>query len=356
MRVTDSRVGRHGLLVVAAIAATAILAGCSEETTAPDLATEPGVFVANVKEGVVYLSLGDTAREVAVTDPAASADWDLALTGLQVRLNGGAHAASNVAGYCICANENLSGEELQALTAEGELAAFAAVTSASVPASGVFEEDALVPAVSGWYTGEAGSGAAVNPAASWILRKGTSSPLFGKFRITSIAGAATAGPAGVTIEHTTQTTQGEPFPATATTAIDLTSGPVYFSMTDGVVTSSDEWDLLIDGWVIRINGGVSGSGGLSAVPAEGVPFESIDAAFAASVPNVAYETDAYGGVFASHPWYRYNLTGTDHQVWPTYDIYLIRRGDEVFKIQIIGYYDAAGTSGTVTLRYARVDD
>lgn len=354
MRGLNVRIGRGGLLPAIAIATTAVLAGCSEETTAPDLVPGPGIFVANVKEGTVYLSLGDSAQEVSVSDPAASSEWDIALSGLQVRLNGGTHAASDVAGYCICENEGLSSAELQALTAEGELAAFNAFTTSSLPSPSSFEEDALVPAVSGWYTGEAGSGAAVNTAASWILRNGTSSPIFSKFRVTSIEGATAAGPDKVTIEYATHSASGEAFHTPATITLDVGAGPVYFSMADGVVTADDAWDLLFDGWVIRINGGVSGSGGLSAVPAEGYPFEAIDAAFAASVPNVAYDTDAFGGVFASHPWYRYNLTGTDHQVWPTYDIYLIRRGDEVYKIQFIGYYDAAGTSGTVTLRYARV--
>jgi len=355
MRGMNVRVGFDGLLSAIAIAATAVFAGCSEETTSPGLEREPGVIVANTRDlGTVYLKLGDSAEAVTVADPATSTEWDIAIAGLEVRLNGGAHAASDVAAYCICENENLSNAELQALTAEGELEAFKAVDASSVPVPSAFEEDALVPAITGWYNGQPGSGATANATYSWVIRKGTSTPIFSKFRVTALQGAAASGPSEVTIEYATQPSSGAAFNATSTANIDLASGPVYFSFASGVVTAADAWDLLFDGWVIRVNGGVSGNGGISAVSAESYPFNTIDAAFAASIPSAAYSTDAYGGVFASHPWYRYNLTGTDHQIWPTYDIYLIRRGNEVFKIQFIGYYNEAGQSGNVTLRYARV--
>jgi hypothetical protein len=65
-----------------------------------------------------------------------------------------------------------------------------------------------------------------------------------------------------------------------------------------------------------------------------------------------YRGDAFGGVFDEHRWYRYNLTGTDHQIWPTYDVYLIRRGTEVYKVQLVSYYDATGDSRHITFRYA----
>jgi hypothetical protein len=52
------------------------------------------------------------------------------------------------------------------------------------------------------------------------------------------------------------------------------------------------------------------------------------------------------------PWYRYNITGTDNQIWPTYDVYLVRRGSDVYKVQLVGYYDAGGRSRQITVRYA----
>jgi hypothetical protein len=83
-------------------------------------------------------------------------------------------------------------------------------------------------------------------------------------------------------------------------------------------------------------------------------FEQIDAAYAATAPPQAYRRDAFSGVFAQQPWYRYNITGTDNQIWPTFNVYLIKRGNEVYKVQLIGYYGPAGEPRILTMRYARL--
>ena len=72
------------------------------------------------------------------------------------------------------------------------------------------------------------------------------------------------------------------------------------------------------------------------------------------VPDAVFKTDAYGGVFDAHAWYRYNITGQDHQIWPTYDVYVVRRGAEVYKLQLISYYSPAGIDRNVTFRYAKL--
>jgi hypothetical protein len=60
-------------------------------------------------------------------------------------------------------------------------------------------------------------------------------------------------------------------------------------------------------------------------------------------------------VFNSHPWYRYNLTG-ENIIHPTFDVYLVKRGDDVYKVQLINYYGAAGEPRHVTFRYARLTE
>ncbi len=99
---------------------------------------------------------------------------------------------------------------------------------------------------------------------------------------------------------------------------------------------------------------MSGTGGVSAVVDQSTPFAQITAAYASFAPAVAYRADSYGGVFASAPWYRYNITGTDNQIWPTFNVYLVRRGDAVYKVQITGYYNATGTPRQITIRSARL--
>lgn len=137
---------------------------------------------------------------------------------------------------------------------------------------------------------------------------------------------------------------------TRTETVDLSSGAVYFDLVDGVVSNDSDWDLRFEGYTIQVNGGVSGPGQAGAVIVD----EPFDAITDASDLEGLYRGDVYGGVFDAHRWYRYDLRG-NHQIWPTYDVYLIRRGDEVYKVQLTSYYSATGDSRHITFRYARLD-
>lgn len=348
------RARRH--LSVFFIGFIAVVAGCGGDATGPDQdpAAVIGTISIDASAGPAYLQLGDSARLVTVTDPSSSTAWDLSFDGSAISVNGGLAGPGGVGGYCICDNAGAGADLIRELTPAKTLPAFEGAVASEIPASSAFVQDELVPAIEGWYLGAAGGEAVANAGVSWIIRSGASSPLLSKFRVTAIEGASASGPGRVTFEYATQAAAGAPLGALTTETFDLGSGSRYFSLATGVVTEADAWDLQFDGWVIHLNGGVSGSGGVSAVSAGDMPFGEIDAALAASVPAVAYSTDGLGGVFATYPWYRYNLTGTDHQVWPTYDVYLIQRGTEVYKIQIVGYYNEAGVSKHLTLRYARL--
>ncbi len=96
---------------------------------------------------------------------------------------------------------------------------------------------------------------------------------------------------------------------------------------------------------------MSGSGAAAAA----VATEEFAAIATASTDPRAYLQDNFGGVFNSHPWYRYNLTG-ENIIHPTFDVYLIKRGDDVYKVQLINYYGSAGEPRHITLRYARLTE
>jgi len=49
-----------------------------------------------------------------------------------------------------------------------------------------------------------------------------------------------------------------------------------------------------------------------------------------------------------------NITGTDNQIWPNFNVYLVRRGDAVFKLQVTSYYGATGTPRQITVRSVRL--
>lgn len=147
-----------------------------------------------------YIALGDEARVVEVSDPFASAEWDLVFAGTNLSVNGGEGGAGGVTAYCICQNATATDDEVQLMTPETELADFEAVTVADVPAA------------------------------------------------------------------------------------------------DG------EWH-----------------------PAS----------------------------IAASPWYRYNIA-MRHLIWPTYNVYLVKRGGDVYKVQVVGYYGEDGAPRQVTLRYGGV--
>ena len=73
-----------------------------------------------------------------------------------------------------------------------------------------------------------------------------------------------------------------------------------------------------------------------------------------SATDIPVDASFSADVFTAKKWYRYNLTGNDHQIWPTYDVYLVRRGAAVYKVQVTSYYSAAGTSRQITIRSAQI--
>jgi hypothetical protein len=96
---------------------------------------------------------------------------------------------------------------------------------------------------------------------------------------------------------------------------------------------------------------VSGPGAAGATPSA-EPFATVTTA---AVDARAYQVDAFAGVFGVNPWYRYNLTG-ENIIHPTFDVYLLKRGPDVYKLQLIDYYSPAGEPRNITFRYAKLTE
>ncbi|HEX7049434.1 MAG TPA: HmuY family protein [Longimicrobiales bacterium] len=341
---------------VLALAGAAGLAACSDEAPLGPGEDSVPTLTVDASQDWAFVELGETASTVSIPDPTASTEWDIAFFKTAVMLNGGAAGPGGVVGHCLCVNaQGATDAELQELTPESKLDAFLAVTAADVPAEGdAWMSDALAPAIDGWYRYD--PEAHVVSAASdrvWKLRAAESeAPVYAKFHVIGIEGATQANAGHVTIEFAVQAGKGGAMGEARAAELDLTSGGrVYFDLARGEASDAADWDLAFEGYTIRVNGGVSGSGSAGAVLADA----SFDAmADASDAPDGVYSADAFGGVFDAHPWYRYDLAG-QHQIWPTYDVYLVKRGDAVYKLQLIGYYGADGTPRQVTFRYARLD-
>ncbi len=157
--------------------------------------------------------------------------------------------------------------------------------------------------------------------------------------------------------------------------VDASAGWTYVDFTGNSATSfvlegaaeSPIWDLGFNATSVVANGGTSGPGGVvvycvcqnAAATSEQVmaftaagQLAAFEAVTAAQIPSNAgvWNADA----FNTSRWYRYNLTGTDHQVWPTFDVYLLQRGADVYKVQLINYYGPGGEPRRITFRYAKL--
>jgi hypothetical protein len=340
---------RRPLLAAAVLA----LAACGESTS-PPLPPVTRTVTVDASAAYQYLAFEDTnAVLVTVTDPAASTAWDMSFYATTVTLNGGNAGPADVSAFCLCRNAAATNAELAAMTPENQLPFFDSVGTADIPAAASFVSDQLATAISGWYTGT-GAAATVTPSRAWLLREGTTTVTLGKFVVTQIAGATAANPGSVTFQYAVQAAPGGAFGATQTVTVSTAAGPVYFDLATGAVSTSADWDIQFDGWNIRLNSGVSGSGTTRALLDVGTPFANIDAAYTATAPAQAFRADSYSGAFSQNPWYRYNITGTDNQIWPTYNVYLVRRGSAVYRVQLTGYYSSTGAPRNITVRYSRI--
>jgi hypothetical protein len=336
-----------------ALLALAVVPACGDDGPAGPGTEAPAfeTLTVDASSGWALVRLGDPAMPVTAADPATSDAWDLGFFATSVMLNGGAAGPGGVEGYCVCANAAATDAQVLTMTADGEAAAFESVTRAAVPTSAdAWQGDALAPAIDGWYAYDPATHV-VSAAPSKVWKVRTRAGSFAKLHVVGIEGGTQATAGRVTVEFAVQATAGAPMGEVQRVTLDGSGGRAWLDLVGGGGGTAAAWDIALDGWDLRVNGGVSGDAQVGAVLAD----ESFDAmADAGDAPASVYAVDAFGGVFDAHPWYRYNLQG-NHQIWPTYDVYLVRRGDDVWKVQLTGYYDEAGNTRRITFRYARLD-
>lgn len=339
-------------LILGAVVATSLLAtaACSnDELSAPPEPPE-GTITVNASAGWGYASIIDSAV-VTPGDPANSLDWDIAFNATRVMLNGGAAGIGGVSAYCICQNASATDAQVIAMTAEGELADFEAVTSASIPDPSAFVADSLIPAFKGWTTSD-DAAATPTQGRTFLLRLNDDTS-FAKVRVVSLTGPSVANAGTVRIEYAVQVNAAAAFGAVDT--VDLpAAGPTMVDLNSGsIVADGDTWDLKVSGWEILTNNGVSGTGKVG-VYADTTTFANVTTA---ALPSQAFSVDGFGGVFAGSPWYRYNIDpSAPNHIHPTFNVYLIKRGPDVYRVQLIDYYGPAGETRRITFRFAKLTD
>lgn len=159
---------------------------------------------------------------------------------------------------------------------------------------------------------------------------------------------------------------------TATITVDASAATQYVAFQNGIATAvtvteaatSTAWDISLFTTTVaaNANAGVSVYCFCANETATGdavmamTPEGQLTAFEAVTVADIPASTSFTADAFASHKWYRYNITGSDNQIWPVYSVYLVSRGTAVYKVQLINYYSAAGAPRHITFRYAKLRD
>ncbi|MCY3699611.1 MAG: HmuY family protein [Gemmatimonadetes bacterium] len=335
----------------------AAVSACESEVAAPEEETfEEGVISIDASSPVsfAYVSLTGGGLLQNPADPGGSTSWDMAFRRFSVRLNGGVAGPGSVSAVSLGNNANLTADQVTALTPQDGEAAFAAVSEADIPAAG-FVEDALAPETGpSWFRFDRQSGSIVaNPGAAWKLREGSGRG-YGVIRMVDIAMQGER-PVGATIQFRRHDPGGS-LGAPETVALDLTRGPVYLSLSNGIVRdpASCDWDVATSPeFTILVN---------EACGAGTFPLDATDdftaLAQADDAPDYAGFLSTIAGAFPATVgdargtfWYSIQQ---NNRMWPTYNVFLVRVGAEIYKVQVFDYYNATGDAGYPSVRFQRL--
>ena len=348
---------RHGRTRARAAVLPLVLLACEPEVVAPaDEDFREGVITVNASSTAdyAYVSLTNGGIVVVPDDPANSEDWDLAFRRTGVRLNGGVAGPGNVAGHNLGHNSSVTAEQIVALTpADGE-AAFAAVAAADIPAADSFAADGLAPEPGAtWFRFDPLSGTlAANPRNAWKVREGSGG--FALFRVIELRMQGQR-PLGLAIEYRHQEA-GEALGPPSTIDVDFARGPGFVSFSEGALADSAGcgWDIAP---APQLSIDVNADCDAGTFPLD--PSQSF------TEVTLANDAPAYGGFVAvmsgafpssvddASGIFWYNIQ-RNSRMWPTYNVFLVRSGEEVYKVQIVSYYNANGESGHPTVRFQRL--
>ncbi|ASJ76887.1 HmuY family protein [Granulosicoccus antarcticus] len=322
-----------------------------------------------------YFNL-DTAQVMELSDEEAehSTQWHMAFKRVGVKVNGGASGPGTSEAAVIDAQLGFYDDQgepdvtvFTAASAESEISALERAVDSSTLAfssdshTAALGSDGLDQSANWWLYDPSVHSVNANTEA-WYIVRSSSGESYAKLHVTDIVMAEKQ----ISVEMFVQA-QGESTfsaaPVVWTAVIGSDDGSVCYDfdqlMQVACEDSADTWDIQFEvtgggrSWNAWVNGGdIRGAGIEGAVfgPLTTVAQEEFDTASA--VPT--WFTDESGGVFEESSWYAYSLEG-NNRIWPNYRVYGVDTGETKYKLQILSYYDAAGTSGALTFRYAPMD-
>ncbi|MCB9766290.1 MAG: HmuY family protein [Alphaproteobacteria bacterium] len=151
----------------------------------------------------------------------------------------------------------------------------------------------------------------------------------------------------------TQAREGE----VTTTCADATdeSAWVSYDLDGAAFTEDDAWDLGIQRYHVRLNGGVSGDAGVEAAWVEAASLDAVTEAPADGWRTDEADADADGvPEYAFGDWYDYDPA--THLLSPKARVWVVRSGEgALWKLRITGYYDDAGSGGHPCFEWAALE-
>jgi hypothetical protein len=341
-------------------ASAVLLAACEDENNEPIVPVEEGTILIDASTETAYYSFTDDGL-VAVT----SADsWDMSFRRFTVGLNGGVSGTKGVTAYNLENNADKSAAELLTYTPENQLAAFEEIDESDIPADAEFTSDALAETLTAWFI-PTPAGLNANPAAAWKFQRpsGAGHAVIRVIEITNESNASpTDGMAGIKIEYRLQAPGGAlgapdtvdvAMPSGSSAVIDLTTG----TFLTGIQPVNCSWDLRVTrAYEFQVN--TSATCGVGTFPLRsGEAFATLTTAADAPTyePYISVISGPIPATFDDPRGpFLYGLNN-DQVLYPTFNIYLVKVGDAVHKVQLTDYYNGAtGASGWPTMRYARI--
>ncbi|MEO7360346.1 MAG: HmuY family protein [Gemmatimonadaceae bacterium] len=336
-----------------------MLGACEGESAPSGPNTDNGEAAVNtiVTTGPINASSNDTLVAFSLSQNKIvpkSGDWDVLLRRYEVRVNSAATAGTatkNDMAYSLKNNISKTDAEVLAFTVNNTLAAFDAVRASSIPGDAEFKTDRLEENQYGYLTL---SGAPmVNVASYWKIKLANGS--YGVYRATAIAYNQQGRLTSLTLESRLQT--GTKLGAVQTQTVTFAGVAKTISfVTNAAVTSTGcTWDISVNPATFEMttnaacNVGTSPGGSsptfANVTTASDAPQYSLFIAqLDGPIPNSFTDLGAP---------FRYNLLDTN-RLHPTFNIYLIKVGAKVYKMQVINYYNESGAAGYPTIRAARI--
>lgn len=345
---------------VAVVAAITALSACESEAVIPG-PDEPGptnqiTVDATAANDFVHLDLS-TGQIVNVASSSTSSDWDIAVRRYEIRINGGPHGPGGASATTVVDNAQLPVATILGFDPENRLPQFDEVDASDIPAAGVFASSILVEDLNGWFS-PAGQSIVANPAKAWKLRLATGGHALFRVAAITVEGRALTG---LTLEYRVQQGASLGPVETMTVPAGPVGNPTRISFASGgaVTTSGCTWDIDITvALAMKVNA-AGCDAGTYPVPA-GTAFTAV--ATAADAPQYVGYLAAVSGPIpysiaaADGPPFIHGIDATNpNRLIPSYNVYLVRKGGAVYKVQFVSYYNpVGGASGFVTLRSARI--